>query len=108
MFTEDKIDKPFSVEFALGAWGFMLDFFGIVHRGAFTLMEPPRLPEGMRTAASLTITGTLQNSGGPFSAQILGTSRGWLWGPLMLKTGREREGLLCRSCDRLKIRVIKQ
>lgn len=107
MFAEDKIDKPFSVEFSIRAWGFMLDFFGIVHRGVFTLIEPPRLLGGMRTAASLTITGTLQNSGGPFSAQILG-SRDWLGGPLMLKTGHEGEGLLCWSCDRSKIRIIKQ
>lgn len=42
-------------------------------------------------AAASRIAGTLQNSGASFSAHTLGTSRGYLGDPLMLKTGRGRE-----------------
>lgn len=46
----------FSAEFAIGAWGFMLGFLGIVHGGAYAPIEPPRFPRGVwRTADSRTL-----------------------------------------------------
>lgn len=77
----------------------MLAFLGIVHRGAYT---PPRTDQTsgggggggggiMWGAAASRISGTLQNSGASFSAHTLDTNRGYLGGPLMLKTGRGRE-----------------
>lgn len=69
---------PFSVEFVLEAWGFMMDFLQIVHRGAHTPYRTVQTFWGNAKGCGSKDLPDATNSGGPFSAQTLGTSRGWL------------------------------